>query len=51
MVAEMPAPSILKMVKEYFGMNLAQMKAEWTPLSPADKADIEKGLRDGTETY
>lgn len=40
-----------KLVKEFFGMTLAEMKAEWIPLPQKDKEDITKGLRDGTLTY
>lgn len=47
----MPEVSVLKLVKEFFGMKLSEMKAEWTPLSAKDKADIESGLRNGTLTY
>lgn len=43
--------SPLKMVREFFGMNLAQMKAEWVPMSEKDKQDILSGLTDGTLTY
>lgn len=44
-------PSVAKLVKEFFGMTLADMKREWIPMSHEDKAQIEKGLRDGTLTY
>lgn len=44
-------PSPLKLVREYFGMSLAEMKAEWTTLPAKDKAEILAGLTDGTETY
>lgn len=43
--------SVLKLVREFFGMSLQEMKAEWTTLPAADKAQIEKGLRDGTLSY
>ena len=45
--------SVLKLVKEFFGMKLADMKAEWANggLTVQDKADLEKGLRDGSFTY
>jgi hypothetical protein len=43
--------SPLKVVREFFGMSLAEMKAEWVPLSQEDKDDILKGLTDGTLTY
>lgn len=41
----------LKLVREFFGMTLAQMKAEWTILPQKDKDEILSGLRDGTLTY
>jgi hypothetical protein len=41
----------MKDVREFFGMNLPQMKAEWIPLSEKDKAEILAGLSDGTLTY
>jgi hypothetical protein len=43
--------SVLKLVKEFFGMTLKDMKAEWTTLPAKDKAEIESGLRNGTLTY
>lgn len=51
MVVEMAEVSVLKLVKDFFGMDLKAMKAEWTVLSADEKAQIEKGLRDGTLTY
>lgn len=47
------APSALKLVREYFGLKLAEMKGEWTNggLTEQDKAQITAGLRDGTLTY
>lgn len=47
----MATVSPLKLVREYFGMSLAEMKAEWTTLPAKDKAEILAGLTDGTETY
>lgn len=43
--------SPIKLVKDFFGMDLKQMKAEWTTLPQKDKDDILKGLTDGTLTY
>lgn len=53
--------SPLKLVREFFGMSLAEMKAEWgslpemkaewKTLTPKDKAEIVAGLTDGTLTY
>lgn len=43
----------LKAVRDFFGMNLTTMKAEWTNggLTDQDKAEILAGLTDGTLTY
>lgn len=43
--------SPVALVRKFFGMNLAEMKSEWSPMSTEDKADIVKGLTDGTLTY
>lgn len=43
--------SPLKIVREFFGMTLVEMKAEWVPLSQSDKDDILSGLTDGSLTY
>lgn len=56
MATPVKTSSPLKMVREYFGMNLAQMKAEWTTLPQSDKDAIIGGITpdaDGnrTETY
>lgn len=40
----MAAASPLKLVRTFFGLNLTEMKAEWTTLPQADKDDIIKGL-------
>lgn len=41
----------LTAVREFFGMSLAEMKAEWIPLPPKDKAEILEGIENGTLTY
>ncbi|MGW6789970.1 hypothetical protein [Streptomyces chartreusis] len=43
----------LKLVREFFGLNMQQMKAEWMGggLTDQDKAEILAGLSDGTLTY
>lgn len=41
----------MKDVREFFGMSLPQMKAEWVTLPEKDKAEILAGLSDGTLTY
>lgn len=43
--------SILKTVREFFGMTLSEMKEQWVPLPESDKQDIIKGLTDGSLTY
>jgi hypothetical protein len=40
-----------KNVKEFFGMNLAEMKAEWMTLGQDDRNDILRGLSDGSLNY
>ncbi|MFD4574270.1 hypothetical protein ACFWNK_19910 [Streptomyces sp. NPDC058417] len=50
-MSDVKAPSPLKLVREFFGLNLAEMKKEWTTLPQADKDSIISGLRDGTLTY
>lgn len=39
-------PGALKAVRDYFGLKLADMKAEWTNggLTDADKAELLSGL-------
>jgi hypothetical protein len=52
----------IKPVKDFFGMSLAEMKAEWIQkdgdvpvgaaiLTPQDKDDILTGLENGSLTY
>jgi hypothetical protein len=41
----------VKDVKEFFGMDLPEMKREWIPLPAADKEQIMKGIGDGTLDY
>lgn len=45
------AEATVKTVREFFGMSLAEMKKEWVPMPPKDKAEILAGLTDGTLTY
>jgi len=45
------ATATVKTVREFFGMTLAEMKAEWIPMDKADKDAILTGLTDGTFTY
>ncbi|WP_190329518.1 hypothetical protein [Streptomyces venezuelae] len=48
-----PKSSGLKLVREFFGLTMQEMKAEWMQggLTEADKAQIVQGLSDGTLTY
>lgn len=48
----MPA-SPLKLIREYFGMTLQDMKKEWSNggLTADDKAQLIEGISNGTETY
>lgn len=41
----------VKLVREFFGMSMQELKAEWVPLSEKDKGEILAGLSDGTLTY
>lgn len=43
----------LKMIRDFFGLKLGEMKGEWTNggLTDADKEQIVQGLSDGTLTY
>ena len=47
----MPVESPIAKVREFFGMNLREMKAEWIPLPAKDKEEILQGIMDGTLTY
>ncbi|MFI1408766.1 hypothetical protein ACH4Y0_02325 [Streptomyces sp. NPDC020707] len=50
-MSDVKAPSPLKLVREFFGLNLSEVKEEWSTLPQRDKDDIVAGLRDGTLTY
>jgi len=42
----------LKKVREFFGYEkLADFARDWRQLTEQDKADIKKGITDGTLTY
>lgn len=47
------AVATVKTVKEFFGMTMAEMKAEWIKggLTDEDKAQILEGLGNGSLTY
>jgi len=36
---------------KFFGMKLPQFRAEWSKLSDQDKADLKKGIGNGSLTY
>lgn len=44
------ATSPLKLVREFFGMKLADMKSEYQPLPQADKTDLVSALTPDPET-
>lgn len=51
-MAKTDAPKYnLRAIKEFFGMNLAQMKAEFIGLPEKDKEQIDAGITSGTLTY
>lgn len=43
----------LKVVREFFGMNVTQFREEWTKqgLTDADKVQIREGLYNGSMSY
>ena len=41
----------LLVVRNFFGMSMAEFKAEWPKLTTEDKAQIRKGLTDGSLNY
>lgn len=47
------APTGLKLVRDFFGLKLTDMKGEWTNggLTEADKEQIVAGLKDGSLAY
>ena len=38
-------------IRTYFGMNGAEFRKEWSALSVKDKADLKRGIGNGTLTY
>ena len=52
-MAPTPAQSDLKAVREFFGMDLPEMKAEWAKggLTSKDREQVAGGIRDGSLTY
>lgn len=53
MAGTTPAQQDLMAVKNYFGMELADLKTEWAKggLTKEAKAEIAGGIRDGSLTY
>ena len=45
------AEATLKAIREFFGMNMAEFRKEWTALDSESKTQIRQGLSDGTLTY
>ena len=41
----------IKEVREFFDIPVSQFAKEWRMLSDKDKADLKKGIGDGTLTY
>ena len=42
---------IMAAIAKFFAIPLGQFRAEWADLSEQDKADLKKGMSDGTYTY
>ena len=38
-------------VMKYFGMKAGEFRAEWAKLTTEDKAQLTKGIKDGSLTY
>lgn len=45
------ADATLKDVMAFFDMTAEEVRREWKLLTDADKADIKRGIGDGTLTY
>lgn len=45
------ADASIKEVMAYFGIPIATFSKEWKELSDSDKADLRRGIGDGTLTY
>lgn len=41
----------VKEIMEFFGMKASEFMKDWKKMTPEDKAQIKKGLTDGTFTY
>jgi hypothetical protein len=46
-----PAKATLVEVAKYFAIPIAQFRKEWSELTPADKADLQAGIGNGTFSY
>lgn len=45
------ADATLKEIREYFGMSMADFRAEWVPLPDKDKAELKAGIGNGSLSY
>lgn len=45
------AEATLTEMRTYFGMTTKEFATEWRQLSDKDKADLKKGIGDGTLNY
>lgn len=45
------AAATIKQIKDYFGLESAEMSKAWRELSDKDKADLKNGIGNGTLTY
>ena len=43
--------NLLKEMREFFGMDAGSFTREYKQLSPKDKAELKKGIEDGTLNY
>jgi hypothetical protein len=43
--------NLLAQIRDFLGMSSGDFAREWKQLSPGDKADIKKGIEDGSLTY
>lgn len=38
-------------IREFFGLNAADFRSQWTKLTAEDKAQLKAGFENGTYTY
>lgn len=41
----------LTTIREFFGLNAAEFRAQWTKLTTEDKVQLKEGFENGTLTY